>query len=77
LAISFDPWLRTCSGLIHRLGWKTMIEKINIKFGMEIKWNQTMRGELKKTIKKINETERYYNEKNWDDFLKKKKKFEN
>jgi hypothetical protein len=40
---------------------------------MEIKWNQTMRGELKKTIKKINETERYYNEKNWDDFLKKKK----
>ena len=52
---------------------KTMIQKINIKFGIEIKWNQTMRGELKKTIKKINETERNYNENNWDNFLYKKK----
>jgi hypothetical protein len=41
-----------------------MIKKINIKFGMEIKRNQTMRGESKKKIKKINETERNYNEKN-------------
>ena len=32
-----------------------------------------MRGELKKTIKKINETERNYNEKNWDNFIYKKK----
>jgi hypothetical protein len=31
-----------------------------------------MRGESKKKIKKINETERNYNEKNWDNFLKKK-----
>jgi hypothetical protein len=47
-----------------------MIEKINIKFGMEIKRNQSARGESKKkTIKKINETERNYNEKNWDNFF--------
>jgi len=32
-----------------------------------------MKDESKKKIKKINETERNYNEKNWDNFLEKEK----
>jgi hypothetical protein len=57
-----------CPQLTPKPGLKTMIEKIMIKFYMKIK--QLGMNLKKKSIKKTNETERNYNEKNEDQIKK-------